>query len=65
MRKLLTILALLFVSNIYAQLPTSTVPLSPDIATIKKKNLLVVSMTKKDNPPFFSGEGDDIKGLDV
>ena len=48
-----------------AQIATSTVPLSPDIAAIKKKNVLVVAMTKKDVPPFFSGEGDAIRGLDV
>ena len=49
----------------YAQSPTSTIPLPPDIAAIKKKNLLVVGMYKKDTPPFFSGEGDNIKGLDA
>ena len=65
MKKLLSIFLLLLVSVAYAQLPTSTVPLSPDIASIKKKNLLVVSMTKKDVPPFFSGEGDALRGLDV
>ena len=65
MKKLLTFLFLLFSAVVYAQLPTSTVPLPADIAAIKKKNILVVSMTKKDNPPFFSGEGDAIKGLDV
>ena len=48
-----------------AQIATSTVPLSPDIAAIKKKNVLIVAMTKKDVPPFFSGEGDAIRGLDV
>ena len=48
-----------------AQIATSTVPLTPDIAAIKKKNVLVIAMTKKDVPPFFSGEGDDIRGLDV
>ena len=48
-----------------AQVATSIVPLSPDIAAIKKANVLVVSMTKKDVPPFFSGEGDAIRGLDV
>ena len=48
-----------------AQMANSTVPLPADIAAIKKANVLVVSMTKKDNPPFFSGEGDEIKGLDV
>lgn len=48
-----------------AQIATSIVPLSPDIAAIKKANVLVVSMTKKDVPPFFSGEGDAIRGLDV
>jgi len=65
MKKLLTLLILLFSSLVYAQLPTSTVPLSPDIAAIKKKNVLVVAMTKKDVPPFFSGEGENIHGLDV
>jgi len=65
MKKLLTLLILLFSSLVYAQLPTSTVPLSPDIAAIKKKNVLIVAMTKKDVPPFFSGEGENIHGLDV
>jgi len=48
-----------------AQLLTSTIPLPVDIATIKKANVLVVAMTKKDVPPFFSGEGDNLHGLDV
>ncbi len=48
-----------------AQIATSTVPLPSDIAAIKKKNVLIIAMTKKDVPPFFSGEGDDIRGLDV
>ena len=65
MKNLLPFLLLLVSSLVFAQLPTSTVPLPADIAAIKKKNILVVSMTKKDNPPFFSGEGDAIKGLDV
>lgn len=65
MKKLLILLFLLFSSIAYSQIPTSTVPLPADVAAIKKKNVLVVAMTKKDNPPFFSGEGDDIKGLDV
>ena len=65
MKKLLILLFLLFSSIAHAQLATSTVPLPADVAAIKKKNVLVVAMTKKDNPPFFSGEGDDIKGLDV
>ena len=56
---------MLFASVVYAQLPTSTIPLPADIAAIKKANVLVVAMTKKDNPPFFSGEGDAIHGLDV
>jgi len=56
---------MLFSLVVFAQLPTSTVPLPPDIAAIKKKNVLVVAMTKKDNPPFFSGEGENIHGLDV
>jgi len=65
MKKLLLLLFVLISSVVHAQLPTSTVPLPADIAAIKKANVLVVAMTKKDNPPFFSGEGDDIKGLDV
>ena len=65
MKKLITLIFLLFASVVYAQLATSTVPLPADIAAIKKANVLVVTMTKKDNPPFFSGEGDAIHGLDV
>ena len=48
-----------------AQMAGSTVPLPVDIAAIKKANVLIVAMTKKDVPPFFSGEGDNIHGLDV
>jgi ABC-type amino acid transport substrate-binding protein len=65
MKKLFAFLFVLFTSVVYAQLPNSTATLPPDIAAIKKKNVLVVAMTKKDNPPFFSGEGESIKGLDV
>ena len=65
MKKIIMALVLMIVSSAYAQLPNSTVPFPPDIAAIKKRNVLIVSMTKKDNPPFFSGEGDDIRGLDV
>jgi ABC-type amino acid transport substrate-binding protein len=65
MKKLITILALLCASLVHAQMPNSTVPLPADVAAIKKKNVLVVAMPKKDNPPFFSGQGDAIKGLDV
>ena len=66
MKKLLTLLFVLCsLVSAHAQIPTSTVPLPADIAAIKKKNVLVVAMTKKDNPPFFSGEGADLKGLDV
>ena len=65
MKKLLLLLFVLISSVVHAQLPTSTVPLPADIAAIKKANVLIVAMTKKDVPPFFSGEGDDIKGLDV
>ena len=65
MKKLLTLLFVLVASLASAQMPTSTVPLPTDIAAIKKANVLVVAMTKKDVPPFFSGEGDDIRGLDV
>lgn len=65
MKKLLTLLLLAFSSIVYAQLPTSTIPLPPDIAAIKKKNVLIVAMTKKDVPPFFSGDAENIRGLDV
>jgi ABC-type amino acid transport substrate-binding protein len=63
---LITVLVLGLTSAIAeAQIAGSTVPLPTDIAAIKKANVLVVAMTKKDVPPFFSGEGDDIHGLDV
>ena len=65
MKKLFLSLFILLSTVVHAQLPTSTVPLPTDIAAIKKANVLVVAMTKKDVPPFFSGEGDDIHGLDV
>jgi len=70
MKKLITLFFVLFAfwstpSSGQAQLANSTVPLPADIAAIKKANVLVVAMTKKDVPPFFSGEGDDIHGLDV
>ena len=65
MKKLLTLLLLAFSSIVLAQLPTSVVPLPPDIAAIKKKNVLIVAMTKKDVPPFFSGDPENIRGLDV
>jgi ABC-type amino acid transport substrate-binding protein len=66
MKKLfLTLLLLVSALTANAQMAGSTVPLPTDIAAIKKANVLIVAMTKKDNPPFFSGEGDDIRGLDV
>jgi hypothetical protein len=65
MKKLLLLSIILFSTIVFAQLPTSTVPLPADIAAIKKANVLVVAMTKKDVPPFFSGEGDALHGLDV
>lgn len=65
MKKLLVTLFLIVSSIAYAQLPTSTIPLPPDIAAIKKRNILIVSMTKKDVPPFFSGDAENIRGLDV
>ena len=65
MKKLIAFLFALIAVTANAQLPNSTASLPPDIAAIKKKNVLVVAMTKKDQPPFFSGEGDAIKGLDV
>ena len=46
MKKLLITLMLLFSSVVYAQLPTSTIPLPPDIAAIKKKNALMIKYEK-------------------
>ena len=65
MKKLFAFLFVLVCTVANAQMPNSTAQLPPDIAAIKKKNVLVVAMTKKDQPPFFSGEGEAIKGLDV
>jgi len=58
--------------------PTNALPLSApllgtntpltlpnDIAQIKAKNVIVVAIKSGDVPPFFAGEGDDIRGLDV
>ena len=66
MKKLfLTLFLLVSALTADAQMAGSAVPLPADIAAIKKANVLVVALTKKDVPPFFSGEGDDIHGLDV
>jgi ABC-type amino acid transport substrate-binding protein len=65
MKKLFASVLLALASVASAQMATSTVPLPADIAAIKKANVLVVAMTKKDNPPFFSGGEDDLHGLDV
>jgi ABC-type amino acid transport substrate-binding protein len=65
MKKIIMALVLMIVSSAYAQLPNSTVPIPPDIAAIKKANVLIVAMPKKDNPPFFSGDEENIRGLDV
>jgi ABC-type amino acid transport substrate-binding protein len=70
MKKLITLLFVLVTfwstpSSGQAQMANSTVPLPTDIAAIKKANVLVVAMTKKDNPPFFSGDEENIRGLDV
>jgi ABC-type amino acid transport substrate-binding protein len=66
MKKLLLILTLLLTNTVaVAQLSTSGVPLPPDIAAIKKRNVLVVAMTKQDSPPFYSGDADHLQGLDI
>ena len=62
MKKILTLILLLCSAVVYAQ-PAVVGPV--DIAAIKKRNVLVVAMNKKDSPPFFSGEGDKIRGIDV
>ena len=70
MKKLLLLLSILVTiwaapATGQAQMANSTVPLPADIAAIKKANVLIVAMTKKDNPPFFSGDEETIHGLDV
>lgn len=66
MKKLFLTLTLLLASMLAgAQMATSKVALPPEIAAIKKTNVLVVAMTKKDNPPFFSGDDDNLHGIDV
>ena len=66
MKKILLLLALLLTHTVaMAQLSTSAVPLPPDIAAIKKRNVLVVAMTKQDSPPFYSGDAEHLQGLDV
>jgi ABC-type amino acid transport substrate-binding protein len=66
MKKLLiTLLISLAPILAWSQMPDSKVPFPHDIAAIKKAGKLVVAMNKKDNPPFFSGEGDKLQGLDV
>jgi len=66
MKKLfLTLFLVVSALTANAQMAGSAVPLPPDIAAIKKANVLIVAMTKKDNPPFFSGDEDTIHGLDV
>jgi len=62
MKKILALILLLCSAVVYAQ-PSTVGPV--DIAAIKKRNVLVVAMNKKDSPPFFSGEGDKISGIDV
>ena len=65
MKKLLALLMLAVATAVSAQMPNSTVPLTKELAGIKKRNVLVVAMNKKDNPPFYSGNGDNIRGIDV
>ena len=69
MKKLLTLLFVLVTgftsAHAVAQIAGSTIPLPADIAAIKKANVLIVAMTKKDVPPFFSGDEENIRGLDV
>jgi ABC-type amino acid transport substrate-binding protein len=65
MKKILGTLVLLLSLAVSAQIPNSTIPLTKELADIKKRNVLVVAMNKKDNPPFYSGEGDSLRGIDV
>jgi len=65
MKKLLLLLTLLISTTVFAQTADSKVPLPADIAAIKKAGKLVVAMNGKDSPPFFSGQGDNLHGLDV
>jgi ABC-type amino acid transport substrate-binding protein len=65
MKKLLAMLMLVASTFSLAQMPNSTIPLSKDLAEIKKRNLLVVAMNKKDNPPFYSVQNGELRGIDV
>lgn len=38
---------------------------SRDVDAILKRGHLIVAMTSFDNPPFYSGEGDELEGIDI
>ncbi|AWB50674.1 amino acid ABC transporter substrate-binding protein (plasmid) [Gemmobacter aquarius] len=40
-------------------------PLAPDVAAIVDRGTLIVAMTSFDNPPFYSGSGKHLEGIDV
>lgn len=40
-------------------------PMPPDVAAIVQRGKLVVAMTSFDNPPFYSGTGEHLEGIDV
>jgi ABC-type amino acid transport substrate-binding protein len=59
------IAAIVFVAVSITGASIQAQPLPQDIAQISKSNKLVVSMTKFDTPPFYSGSGNDIVGIDA
>ena len=60
-----TILAILLTVFTTIVLSQTVIPVPADIAKIQKNKVLTVSIKSGNVPPFFSGEGDDIRGLDV
>lgn len=45
--------------------PAPPLPLAPDVAAIVERGKLVVAMTAFDSPPFYSGSGSHLEGIDV
>lgn len=60
---------MLFTTLVHSQITfsgsTRVLPIPADIAQIKANKFLTVAIKNGDVPPFFSGEGDEIRGLDV
>jgi len=63
MKKLIAMFFAAFAALGIAQAEGSGPP--PDINQIRSRGYLIVGMTKFDSPPFYSGSGDNLRGLDV